>query len=106
MLKEFYAGRRIALTGHTGFKGAWLAFWLSRLGAHVHGFSLPPPTRPCLHEVLGPASLSSSVEGDIRDLPLLRTWLMGVRPDVVFHLAAQPLVRLSYREPRSEEPHV
>ena len=99
MFKEFYSGRRVAITGHTGFKGAWLAFWLSRLGAQVHGFSLPPPTRPCLHELLGRASLSSSAEGDIRDLPLLRAWLQGVKPDMVFHLAAQPLVRLSYREP-------
>lgn len=98
-LPEFYAGRRVAITGHTGFKGSWLAFWLSRLGASVHGFSLPPPTQPCLHDLLGPASMASSAMGDIRDLPTLRSWMASVRPEVVFHLAAQPLVRLSYQEP-------
>ncbi len=99
MFHDFYAGRRVAITGHTGFKGSWLAFWLSRLGARVHGFSLPPPTQPSLHEVLGPSSLASSTQGDIRDLPAVSQWLAHTRPEVVFHLAAQPLVRLSYREP-------
>lgn len=99
MFGGFYNGKVAALTGHTGFKGSWLAFWLSTLGARVHGFSLPPPTHPNLHEVLASESLASSIQADIRDLDALKKWLDQTRPDVVFHLAAQPLVRLSYIEP-------
>jgi len=99
MFGGFYNGKVAALTGHTGFKGSWLAFWLSTLGARVHGYSLPPPTHPNLHEVLAAESLASSVEADIRDLEAMKGWLARIRPDVIFHLAAQPLVRLSYLEP-------
>lgn len=99
MFGGFYSGKVAAITGHTGFKGAWLALWLARLGARVSGFSLPPPTQPNLHELLGPASLHSHASGDIRDLPALTRWLQASRPDILFHLAAQPLVRLSYSDP-------
>ncbi len=99
MFGGFYSGKVAAITGHTGFKGAWLAFWLAQLGARVTGFSLPPPTDPNLHEILGPSSLDSQTTGDIRDLPALTRWLDSTRPDVLFHLAAQPLVRLSYKDP-------
>lgn len=96
---QAYRGKRVLLTGHTGFKGAWLAEWLLALGADVTGYSLPPPTNPSLFGQLGLASRLHHLEGDIRDLPKLRQTTESVRPDFVFHLAAQPLVRLSYREP-------
>lgn len=96
----FWAGRRVFLTGHTGFKGGWLALWLQRLGAEVHGFSLEPPTHPSLFETaqVGKA-LASEVLGDIRDYGTLEEALKKANPEIIFHLAAQPLVRASYREP-------
>ena len=99
MIDKFYAGKRIAITGHTGFKGAWLSLWLRELGAEVHGLSLEPPTRPCLHEITAGHAVAVDRRGDIRDLGVLREFLATSRPDLVFHLAAQPLVRRSYREP-------
>lgn len=99
MLVQAYRGKRVLLTGHTGFKGAWLAEWLLALGADVTGYSQPPPTNPSLFEQLGLASRLHHIEGDIRDLTKLRETVQSARPDFVFHLAAQPLVRLSYREP-------
>lgn len=99
MFGGFYQGRTVGLTGHTGFKGAWLALWLRSLGAKVHGYSLPAPTNPCLHATTGPSALTSETIADIRDLSRMSAWLENVRPEVVFHLAAQPLVRLSYRDP-------
>lgn len=98
-LAHAYRGKRVLLTGHTGFKGAWLAEWLLDLGADVTGYSLPPPTHPSLFEQLGLATRLRHIAGDIRDLPKLRQTVESVRPDFVFHLAAQSLVRLSYREP-------
>ncbi|MBW8782340.1 MAG: CDP-glucose 4,6-dehydratase [Verrucomicrobia bacterium] len=94
-----YAGKRVLLTGHTGFKGAWLAEWLLALGAEVTGFALPPPTTPSLFEQLGLASRLRHVEGDVRDLSAVRRVVEETKPDFVFHLAAQPLVRLSYEQP-------
>jgi CDP-glucose 4,6-dehydratase len=94
-----YAGKRVLLTGHTGFKGSWLAEWLLALGADVTGFSLPPPTEPSLFAQLGLSSRLRNIEGDIRDLAAVRAALEAARPDFVFHLAAQPLVRLSYEQP-------
>ncbi len=99
MLVQAYRGKRVLLTGHTGFKGAWLAEWLLALGAEVTGYSLPPPTSPALFDQLGLVSRLRNIEGDIRDLPKLHQTVETTRPDFVFHLAAQPLVRLSYREP-------
>lgn len=98
-LRAAFAGKRVFVTGHTGFKGAWLCEWLLALGAEVRGFSLPPPTAPALFVQLGLEARLDHVPGDVRDLGALRASLHGWDPDFVFHLAAQPLVRLSYSEP-------
>lgn len=95
-----YQGRRVLVTGHTGFKGSWLCEWLLSLGAEVHGFALEPPTRPSLFNQLKLAKrIASHMVGDVRDLPALVRTMRRVKPDFVFHLAAQPLVRLSYEKP-------
>jgi CDP-glucose 4,6-dehydratase len=91
--------KRVFLTGHTGFKGGWLALWLQRLGAEVTGYSLESPTNPSLFEVARVASGLGSIHGDIRDLPRLQQALSEARPEIVFHLAAQALVREGYRHP-------
>lgn len=96
---NIYRGKKVLLTGHTGFKGAWLAEWLVSLGADVTGYSLPPPTDPALFSQLDSASRVRHVEGDVRDLGAVDRVVRAAEPDFVFHLAAQPLVRLSYREP-------
>lgn len=97
---SFWAGRRVFLTGHTGFKGGWLALWLRQLGAEVHGFSLEPPTEPNLFDTAQVAkSLASDTRSDIRDYLAVESALRKANPEIVFHLAAQPLVRASYREP-------
>ena len=97
--KEFWRGKRVVLTGHTGFKGAWLALWLEHLGAHVTGFSLNVPSTPSLFELLAPGSNVKDVRGDIRDLALVTKTLHEASPEIVFHLAAQSLVRPSYEDP-------
>lgn len=94
-----YRGKRVLVTGHTGFKGSWLCEWLLSLGAEVTGLALPPPTEPALFEQLGLAARLRHIEGDIRDAALVRRVVDEARPDFVFHLAAQPLVRLSYEQP-------
>lgn len=94
-----YRGRRVLLTGHTGFKGSWLAEWLLRLGAEVTGYSLIPPTTPALFAQLQLATRLDHIVGDVCDLPKLKEVVRRVKPDFVFHLAAQPLVRLSYQNP-------
>jgi CDP-glucose 4,6-dehydratase len=99
MLGGFYQGRRVLITGHTGFKGSWLGLWLKHLGATVHGFSLPPPTNPNLHEVVSGFAFDRETLGDIRALALTQATLAAAAPELVFHLAAQPLVRQSYTEP-------
>lgn len=96
--RGIYKGKRVFLTGHTGFKGSWMAFWLAELGAKVCGYSLAPPTRPSLFVRLGLTRRLRDVRGDIRDLPRLRRVLREFRPDFVFHLAAQPIVLASYRD--------
>ena len=96
---EFWRGRRVLLTGHTGFKGAWLALWLNELGAEVTGFALPPETPPNLFTQLGLDQRIDHRLGDIRDGELCTTLVQEVKPEVVLHLAAQPLVRLSYQQP-------
>ena len=99
-MNEVYAGKRVFVTGHTGFKGSWLCEWLLSLGAEVYGYALEPPTDPALFDQLRLAGrLASHVIGDVRDREGLFAALAVARPDFVFHLAAQPLVRLSYREP-------
>ncbi|MEM7190674.1 MAG: CDP-glucose 4,6-dehydratase [Pseudomonadota bacterium] len=94
---DFWQGRRVLLTGHTGFKGAWAARWLTRLGAQVTGFALAPETTPSLHDLA--ASDATSIIGDIRDRAAVSAAVRTSQPEIVLHLAAQPLVRRSYREP-------
>lgn len=96
----FWKGRRVFLTGHTGFKGSWLSVWLQEMGAVVRGYALDPPTDPSLFVQADVASGMDSLSGDIRDYDVLREAITEFRPEVVFHLAAQPLVRESYRIPR------
>jgi CDP-glucose 4,6-dehydratase len=96
---EFWSGRRVVVIGNTGFKGSWLSLWLHRLGARVGGLSLPPPTEPSLFALTGLPDLVPTRYGDIRDLGTIRSAFRELQPDTVFHLAAQPLVRRSYREP-------
>jgi CDP-glucose 4,6-dehydratase len=95
----FWRGKRVVLTGHTGFKGAWLARWLARLGAHVTGLALPPATSPNLFELAGVARHIDSRTADVRDAAAVAAVVREARPDVVLHLAAQALVRASYRQP-------
>ncbi|MDR3414441.1 MAG: CDP-glucose 4,6-dehydratase [Formivibrio sp.] len=102
MLGEKYsrfAGRRVFVTGHTGFKGSWLTFWLSQLGAQVSGYALAPTDDEALFTELGVADEIDHHVGDIRDLDTLRSALTSAEPEIVFHLAAQPLVRRSYDDP-------
>ena len=97
---DCYRGKSVFVTGHTGFKGSWLCEWLLSLGAEVHGFALEPPTEPALFDQLGLAKrIASHTIGDIRDREVLAKAVAAADPDFAFHLAAQPLVRLSYREP-------
>ncbi len=95
----FWRGKRILLTGHTGFKGGWLALWLARLGADVTGISLPPDTHPALFETAHIAGCLKSRFCDIRDAAALAALVHAARPEIVLHLAAQPLVRASYKQP-------
>ncbi len=99
MFDDAYAGKRVLVTGHTGFKGSWLTAWLLGLGAEVAGFSLDIPTQPSNFEVLGLENRIRHITGDIRDLDGLRAAFAAFKPEVVFHLAAQALVRRSYAEP-------
>lgn len=92
-----YRGRRVLVTGHTGFKGSWLALWLRELGAEVFGYALPPAAAPSHFELLD-LSLRSEL-GDVRDFDHLERYVREVKPEIVFHLAAQPIVRRSYLEP-------
>ncbi len=94
-----WAQRRVLLTGHTGFKGGWLALWLAHLGADVRGYSLDPATQPNLFELARIGARVDDVRGDIRDAAAVDRAMSEFQPEVVFHLAAQPLVRLSYADP-------
>lgn len=96
---DVYKDRKVLVTGHTGFKGSWLALWLAELGAEVVGYSLYLPSEPCNFSVLGLKDLITHVEGDVRDEVMLKKVFEENRPDIVFHLAAQPIVRRSYEEP-------
>src|SRR5258708_39843239 len=99
-LRDAFQNRRVFVTGHTGFKGSWLTLWLSRLGAHVTGYALPPAKQPNCFEVARVGDcLITHHEADIRDFQRLQTCLLAAKPEVVLHLAAQPLVRESYRAP-------
>jgi CDP-glucose 4,6-dehydratase len=98
-LRRAFQGKRVLLTGHTGFKGGWLAVWLNALGARVTGFALPADTTPSFFADAGVAEVCEHVEGDVRDPAQVDAAVRKARPDVVFHLAAQALVRRSYEEP-------
>jgi len=98
LVKGSWRGKRVLITGHTGFKGSWLSLWLTQLGAEVIGFSLPAET-PSLFRQARIDELVTHVEGDVRDVDAVEAAVTAARPDVVFHLAAQPLVRLSYDRP-------
>ncbi len=95
----FWHGKRVLLSGHTGFKGAWLALWLRGLGAHVVGVALPPAAQPNLFELAGVAELLDNRYCDIRDAPALARCVHQARPEIVLHLAAQALVRTAYAQP-------
>lgn len=97
--KDFWSGKRVFLTGHTGFKGGWLSLWLTSLGAEVTGYSVDTPTQPSLFEAAGLAKQYHCVTGDIRNLEDLTVAMQQAKPDIVLHLAAQSLVRKSYQEP-------
>lgn len=99
MNAAFWRGKRVFLTGHTGFKGGWLSLWLQQLGAEVTGYALQPPTTPSLFEVADVARDMTSVIGDIRDAAAVNKALCEASPDIVIHMAAQPLVRYSYANP-------
>lgn len=96
---DFYKGKKVLVTGHTGFKGSWLCRILVNAGAEVTGYSLTPPTDPALFSMAGLAGKMKSVIGDVRDLALLKEVFAEVQPEIVLHLAAQPIVRESYRDP-------
>lgn len=100
MFNNIYKGKKVFLTGHTGFKGSWLALWLTQLGAEVCGYSLSPNTTPSLFNELDIQNkISISTIGNILDTEKLNNTVANFQPDIIFHLAAQPLVRLSYAEP-------
>ena len=99
MTPTFWSGKRVFLTGHTGFKGSWLALWLQQLGAQVSGFALAAPTQPSLFDVAHVGRGMQSAHGDVRDLPALLRAMQDAQPEIVIHLAAQSLVRLSYETP-------
>jgi CDP-glucose 4,6-dehydratase len=96
---SFWAGRRVLVTGHTGFKGAWLSLWLQSMGARVTGFSAGVPTNPSLYELACVAEGMEDIVGDIRDREAIATAVARVQPEVVVHMAAQSLVRRSFAEP-------
>jgi len=95
----FWAGKRVFMTGHTGFKGSWLSLWLQKMDAELTGFALAPPTAPSLFEVARVADGMTSIIGDIRDREALEAALVAADPEIVIHMAAQPLVRASYDDP-------
>ena len=96
---NFYKGKKVLVTGHTGFKGSWLCRWLLNLGAEVTGYALESPTEPDLFHLLDIESRMRSVTGDIRDLEKLHQVFAEAQPEIVLHLAAQPIVRESYKNP-------
>lgn len=99
MNPQFWQGKRVFLTGHTGFKGGWLSLWLQQLGAEVTGYALQPPTNPSLFEVANVARGMRSIIGDVRDAEGIKRAVSDAQPDIVIHMAAQSLVRYSYANP-------
>lgn len=98
-LQSYYEGKKVLLTGHTGFKGAWLMAWLEELGAHVTGYALDPEYEACLFNLLKPGLQGKSIIADIRNRERVQETVLSEQPDYIFHLAAQPLVRRSYLQP-------
>jgi CDP-glucose 4,6-dehydratase len=96
---SFWQGRKVLVTGHSGFKGSWLSLWLQHMGADVIGFSSGSPSRPCLFDLAGVGKGMESFKGDIRDTERVHEVVSGQRPEIVVHMAAQPLVRRSYVDP-------
>ena len=99
MNPDFWHGKKVLLTGHTGFKGSWLSLWLQQLGARVAGYSIDVPTKPSLYESADVGRGMESVTGDVRDLAALSAFLQDTKPEIVIHMAAQALVRRSYGDP-------
>ena len=97
--QNFWTGKRVFVTGHTGFKGSWLSLWLNHLGSSVRGYALNPPSSPSLFDAAKIYKIIDSNIGDIRDQDLLHNSMVSFNPDILIHMAAQPLVRLSYDEP-------
>ena len=98
-MKNFWEGKKVLVTGHTGFKGGWLCLWLQSLGAEVTGYALNPPTDPSLFDVARVGEGMRSITGDVRDIAELKRVFSEAEPEIVFHMAAQPLVRRSYADP-------
>lgn len=96
---SFYRGKKVLITGHTGFKGSWMSQLLLREGAEVYGYAKQPPTDPSMFGLCGLKTEMESIEGDVRDLDALRSVFLRVKPEFVVHMAAQPIVRESYRNP-------
>jgi len=96
---DFYSGKKVMITGHTGFKGTWLSLWLKHLGADVSGYALQPPTSPSIFDLCHTARGMTSIYGDVRDFRHLHSAILEVQPEIIFHMAAQSLVRRSYKDP-------
>jgi CDP-glucose 4,6-dehydratase len=99
MNSKFWESKKVLITGHTGFKGSWLSIWLQSKGAHLIGYALPPPTNISLFDVAHVADEMTSVTGDVRDLKHLRTVISKHKPEIIIHMAAQSIVRISYKDP-------
>ena len=99
MNKAFWKHKKVLVTGHTGFKGSWLSLWLQSMEADIVGYALEPPTQPCLFDIANVADGTTSIPGDVRDLEHLKAVIVEHRPEIILHLAAQPLVRYSYENP-------
>jgi len=99
MNKLFWKSKKVLITGHTGFKGSWLSLWLQKLGSIVTGYSLPPPTKPSLFDLADIKKGMNSIKGDIRDFDCLLSTIKKERPEIILHLAAQPIVNFSYENP-------
>ena len=99
MNSSFWNGKKVLITGHTGFKGSWLSLWLQQMGAQVVGYALAPHTTPSIFEVASVETGMTSITGDVRDLEAFKAVFEQHQPEIVFHLVAQALVKYSYQNP-------